>query len=100
VALMMNGARDGGVFVAGSPDLLHWSPPSRVLAGLGESVWRCGDPLPLAYPSLLDPASPGMNFERAGPSAWLFLTRFNRHDCKLGMDRDLIRLPVEIGSLR
>jgi len=96
VALMMNAARDGGVFAALSPDLLHWAAPVRLLPSLGESAWRCDDPPPLAYPSLLDPDSPGRNFEVAGASAWLFLTRFNSHACKLGMDRDLIRLHVDV----
>ena len=96
VALMMNAGRDGGVYSASSVDLLHWSAPVHILAGLGEGAWRCDDPPPLAYPSLLDPDSPGLNFEEVGASAWLFLTRFNSHACKLGMDRDLIRLHVDV----
>jgi hypothetical protein len=98
VALMLNAAHDGGVFAASSADLLHWSVPTRILVGLGEGAWHCDDPPPLAYPSLLDPDSPGRNFEFAGASTWLFLTRFNSHGCNLGMDRDLIRLHVEVSG--
>lgn len=96
IALMMNSGRDGGVFAATSSDLLHWSEPTRILPGQGERAWRCGEPPPLAYPSLLDPASDSANFETVGPTAMLFLTRFNPRDCRTGMDRDLIRIPVTL----
>lgn len=96
IALMMNSGRDGGVFAAASSDLLHWSEPARVLPGQGERAWRCGEPSPLAYPSLLDPASGSANFETVGTTAMLFLTRFNLRDCRTGMDRDLIRIPVTV----
>lgn len=97
IALMMNAGRDGGVFAATSRDLLRWSEPVRVLEGRGQSAWRCGEPPPLAYPSLLDPASGSANFETVGATAVLFLTRFNPRGCRIGMDRDLIRIPVTVG---
>ena len=86
-----------GVFAATSRDLLRWSEPVRVLEGRGERAWRCGEPPPLAYPSLLDPASGSPNFETVGGAAMLFLTRFNPRGCRTGMDRDLIRIPVMLG---
>jgi hypothetical protein len=98
IATMMNGAVDGGVFVATSRDLLRWSAPARVWAGTGESGWHCGGAAPIAYPSLLDPAAPGRNFETVGDTAMLFLTRWNPAGCKLGMDRDLIRLAVRFSA--
>lgn len=97
VALMMNSARDGGVFYATSPDLITWSDPARLLEASGESAWRPGGPAPLAYPSLLDPASPDRSFAIIGDSPALFLVRFNVNHGPPGMDRDLIRLPVRIG---
>ena len=96
IALMMNAGRGGGVFAATSSDLVRWSEPVQVLAAQGERAWRCGEPPPLAYPSLIDPASGSANFETVGATAMLFLTRFNPHGCRTSMDRDLIRVPVAI----
>lgn len=96
VAVMMDSARDGGVYFASSPDLLDWSAPVRLLAAGGAGHWSCGDLPPLAYPSLLDPASPSADFSTVGESAMLFLTRFNVAGCRLGMDRDLVRIPVRL----
>lgn len=94
IATMMNGA--AGVFVATSRDLLHWSDPALVWAGHGEGGWRCGAAPPVAYPSLLDPQSASADFATVGATAQLFLTIWRPDGCRLGMDRDLIRLPVRI----
>jgi hypothetical protein len=99
IAVMMNAARDGGVFVATSPDLLVWSDPVRLWPAVGSGGWMCGDAPPVAYPSLLDPNSPDRNFETVGGSAVLFLTRWNPAACRLGADRDLIRLPVRLTEM-
>jgi hypothetical protein len=96
IALMMNGAHDGGVFYATSPNLIDWSSPMKLMDGLGEGAYRCGDAPPIAYPSLIDPRSTDRNFMTVGKSAELFLTRFNITECRTSMDRDLIRLRVTI----
>jgi hypothetical protein len=96
IALMMNGARDGGVFYATSHDLIEWSAPAKLISGAGEKAFQCGDPEPLAYPSLLDANSPDQNFMTVGATAELFLTQFKVTGCKTSMDRDLIRIPVSI----
>ena len=96
MALMMNGGRDGGVFYATSPDLLRWSEPTKLLDGIGESAFKCGDLAPIAYPSLLDPTAPGRTFDSVAGAALLYLTKFNVSDCKTSMDRDLIQIPVSI----
>ncbi len=96
LATMLNGAANGGVFVATSRDLLAWSAPVLLWPAAGTAAWRCGDPPPVAYPSLLDPASPDRNFESVGATAMLFLTRWNPQGCRLGADRDLVRLPVSL----
>ena len=93
---MMNGARDGGVFYATSADLVTWSPPKKLMGGSGIGVYRCDDPAPLEYPSLLDPNSTDRNFMTVGATAQLFLTRFNVAGCKISMDRDLIRIPIAL----
>ncbi len=96
IALMMNAAHDGGVFYATSRNLVDWSEPARLMGGLGEGAYQCGDVAPVAYPSLLDAGSTDRNFMTVGSTAELFLTRFNVTGCKTSMDRDLIRIPIAI----
>ncbi len=105
VAVMLGDRRDpaggGGavrrfVYASASWDLLRWSQPTVVReVALPSSPGCTGEP-PLVFPSLLDPASPDRNFETVGATAMLFMTRFNPGKCPYGMDRDLIRLPVNI----
>ena len=96
IALMMNGAHDGGIYYATSRDMIVWSSPEKLMDGLGEGGFHCGDPMPIAYPSLIDPDSTDRNFMIVGPTVQLFLTRFNLTGCKTSMDRDLVRIPVAI----
>jgi hypothetical protein len=84
------------VYVAASPDLIHWSDKSKIMPITLPNEAKCGDPLPLAYPSLLDPQSSSRNFETVGDQALLFLTRFNLDHCHTSLDRDLIRYAVAI----
>jgi hypothetical protein len=103
VALMM-GVTEGaspqsGVFYSVSRDLIEWAEPRLLLGAPMPSRYACGDAAPLAYPSLLDPASPGRNFDAVSDRAELFVTRFNIDGCKIGMDRDLIRIPVGIRAI-
>jgi hypothetical protein len=96
IALMMNGGRGGGVFYATSPDLLRWSEPAKLADAIGHGSFKCGDAQPSAYPSMLDPKDAGRVFETVSEAAVLFLTRFNVSDCKISMDRDLVRMPISI----
>ena len=100
IALMQDAAPGGGVFYATSPDLLHWSTPLLLLPALGLSAWHCGDPDPIAYPSLLDPASPDRNFETVGSQALLFATRFEGNRCRPAEDRVLSRWTVTLEQPR
>lgn len=86
----------GGVFVATSPDLIHWSQAKLALPLTVAGQQGCGEAAAFNYPSLIDPTSPTRNFETTGDRAMLYMTRFNLDSCKLGMDRDLIRVPVRI----
>jgi hypothetical protein len=88
-----------GLFATTSPDLLHWSMPTLLWhAGL-LFKFDCADRDIVFYPTLLDPASPSRNFEEVGDRAALYLTRFNLDACRLGADRDLIRIPVELRQI-
>ncbi len=99
IALMMaGGGAAPGVYAATSADLLTWSAPQRVLAAVGPEGWRPGMPAPIAYPSLLDPASPSRNFETVGAHPMLFVTRSNPCGAVLCMDRDLVRFSVTISD--
>jgi hypothetical protein len=98
VATMQDGARNGGVWYATSADLLRWSMPARLMPATGLGAWQTGDPPPLAYPSVLDPAGTDANFQTVGAAPLMYATRFNGvtpgHP---GMDRDLIAIPLRIG---
>lgn len=96
VALMQDTSRAGGVFYATSRDLLHWSQPVRLLAAPGLRSWTCGDPDPIAYPSLIDPASTDRNFQTIGDTAYLFATRFDVENCRTTTHRTLIRWPIRL----
>lgn len=84
------------VFASGSWDLVHWSPPRLVMPVARFGAMACAAAAPLAYPSLLDPDSPSINFDIVGDTAQLFLTRFNLDGCRTSLDRDLVRIPVAL----
>lgn len=83
-----------GFFYAFSDDLIHWS--HRKLLTEITLPWTAEhwDDVMYLYPSLLDPASESRNFETTGKTAYLYYTRQNFGQGSL--DRDLIRVPVEI----
>ena len=96
MVLMQDTAPGGGVYYATSPDLLQWSAPALLLSAVSLSAWTCGGPDPIAYPSLLDPASADRNFETVGAGAVLFATRFDASGCHPGADRSLVRWTVQV----
>ncbi len=97
VALMQDTTPSGGVYYATSADLLHWSMPMLLLRASGPSGWRCGDPAPIAYPSLLDPTSPDRNFATVADQPQLFVTQFDVDGCRLA-NRRLVRRAVTVES--
>lgn len=96
IATMLDGSRDGGIYYAISPDLLHWSDPKKIMPAVGEKHWTCEKSPPISYPSLLDPESKSPNFETVGNQPFLFVTRFNVSNCRTSMNRDLLRIPLKI----
>ncbi|WP_245637020.1 hypothetical protein [Azospirillum thiophilum] len=91
-------SRDGvsGIWTTTSRDLLSWSKPDLLWAAPLLFRYGCGDAAAFDYPALLDPASQSRNFEDAGKTAYVYMTRLNLDKCKITWNRDLIRLPVEI----
>lgn len=98
IALMLNGARGGGVFYATSADLIRWSSPVMLMPGVGQAAFSCGDAAPVAYPSILDPDTDDANFSTVGDQAKLFFTRFAVSNCVTGLDRELLRIGVHIAT--
>ena len=84
-------AKSGGIFPlsgfysATSRDLLHWSDPRLVLAAptLFDDLCRTG-PSIVAYPALLDPASPSRNYDTIGDAPELFFARIAIDKCQTG----------------
>ena len=96
IALMQDTGPGGGVLYATSPDLIHWSGPALLLSAVGLRAWACGDPDPIAYPSLLDDSSVDANFQGMDDTAELFATRFDKRSCQAGARRTLVRWPVGV----
>jgi hypothetical protein len=84
-----------------SDDLIHWGEPIKFMEGELPGVSHvCGDPDPVRDGALLDPSSPGRNFEQVDQTANFYFTRFNYFydgggGCSLTLDRDLIKYPVQ-----
>jgi hypothetical protein len=84
-----------GVFGSTSSDLVHWGELQLLVQA---HVGFCSldpnkpgnlEPVPIAYPSIIDHADSTTNFERPGRTPYLYYTRFNG-----GLDRDLVRVPL------
>ncbi|MGZ4337920.1 MAG: hypothetical protein ACXVRA_11465 [Gaiellaceae bacterium] len=85
-----------GFYYTLSPDLINWTSPVRFYAGDWPGAWKCGDPDPIEYPSLIDPTSTSRNFDTSGSTAYLYYTDFHNKDCRQTLDRDLMRVAVTI----
>ena len=52
---LLVGQAVGGAYFSLSPDLLHWTAPKLFFAAQVTWNYQCGDPDPIAYPSVIDP---------------------------------------------
>lgn len=91
-----DGPARGVFFYATSKDLVNWSPITRLLEVELVGTFDCSDANPVAYPALIDPTSPSRTFQTIGHTAYLYYTQFNYVNCRMTLDRDLVRVPVEI----
>ncbi|HLF03509.1 MAG TPA: hypothetical protein VI547_16105, partial [Anaerolineales bacterium] len=90
----LDGREVWGVFYSFSQDLIHWTRRKLLLElSLPWTVRNPGSDVSHLYPSLLDPDSLSRNFETTDTTAYLYFTRNNFGQG--GLDRDLIRVPVE-----
>jgi hypothetical protein len=84
-----------GFYYSVSNDLITWSEPKLIKEATRFQSYKCGDPDPVLYGSVLDPASDSRNFETTGQRPYLYFARLHFHACNLTLDRDLLRLPIE-----
>jgi hypothetical protein len=94
---LLVGQGSDGAYYSLSRDLVHWAPPRLILRIPTTDKYDCPGEDPVAYFSLIDPSSTSRNFETSGRTAWIYYTVFHPDaNCGLGLDRDLLRLPVRI----
>ncbi|MCA6107134.1 hypothetical protein [Bradyrhizobium cenepequi] len=84
-----------GVYYSTSTDLIHWSSPRHLLK---VQPWSGGTGCGIfyEYPSLIDHDSTSRFFDSANGKLYLYLTRANWTDCSGGLNRDLVRVPLQI----
>jgi hypothetical protein len=87
-----------GVYFSLSSDMIHWSRRRLMMKATVIHTFRCGGGNPIAYPSLLDPRSDSRTFATTGRRPYLYFTRFNYEHCRQSLNRDLVRLPMEISK--
>ncbi len=87
-----------GLYYSTSDDLIHWTPRKLIMEIESRNTHECGEPDPVAYPSVLDPKSKSRNFETTGKRAYLYFTRYNYEACRETLDRDLVRAPIEFSK--
>ena len=93
-----DGSSGPGFYYFLSDDLINWSAATNVMEAELPWTWVCNDPSFVRDPSILDPASKSRNFDTTGQRPYLFFTRFNVVSCSHGLDRDLIRIPIEFSN--
>lgn len=87
---------DSAFFFSTSTDLVNWTDPKPFHKVELVFTHVCGEEDPKAYASFIDPSSPARNFDITGKTGWLYYTQFHYRDCHMTLDRDLMRIPVEI----
>ena len=87
-----------GFYYSLSDDLVDWSQRKLLRPGGLTFSYKCGDPDPILYPSLLDPATPSRNFETTGRRPYLYFTRFHYSGCRSTLNRDLVRVRLQFSK--
>jgi hypothetical protein len=93
--LLLGQGLDGAYFSL-SPDLINWTTPKLFFPAQSTWDYQCGDPDPIEYPSVIDPISTDRNFQTVGDTAYLYFTQFHYSGCQQTLDRDLVRVPIQI----
>jgi len=61
-------------------------------------TYQCGGANPIEYPSLIDPTSASRTFSTTGRQPYLYYTRLHYRDCRATLDRDLVRVPLQLSK--
>ena len=85
-----------GFYYAFSEDLITWTRRRPLMEVPLPSFATDPSAVSYAYPSVIDPDSPGFNFEFVDDEVYLFFTRFN--EGQGSNDRDLLRVRVQISE--
>lgn len=87
-----------GFYYATARDPLHWSAPHLLLASktLYSNLCGTGGSV-IAYPSLLDPAAKGRNFDNVGKDPFLYYAMIKVKNCATG-ERWLIRRRLVVST--
>lgn len=83
-----------GFSYALSDDLIHWTPMQLLMIADFSFTTDYQTPF-LAYPSLLDPDDPSLNFEVTGQRPYLYFSRFQSRSL---VDVDLLRVRVQFSK--
>jgi hypothetical protein len=86
----------GGAFFSLSRNLIDWTTPKLFYSAQITWNYQCGDPDPIAYPSLIDPVSTDRNFGTVGKTGYLYFTQFHYANCQQNLNRDLVRVPLDL----
>ena len=90
-----------GFYTTASRDLLRWDEPRLLLAGQTLYDDPCGSGgVLINYPSLIDRAARGRNFDDVGDEADLYFTRLKVEGCQVTSQRDLLRRRLNIKVIR
>lgn len=90
------GAKVTGIYFSTSRDLLHWTPRTLVAPASSKSSYVCGGPEPIAYPSVIDPASRSRTFATSASRPYLYFTRLHYSGCRLTPQRELVRVRLKV----
>lgn len=82
-----------GIYYSLSTDLLEWTPPVRFREANVPSCGGYEDEAWSVYASVIDHDDPGVNFENADDTFYLYFVNY-----QTGTDRDLVRVPVTIST--
>jgi len=88
-----------GFYYATSRDLLNWSEPRLLMATKSLYDDACGAGQLNSYPSILDPAAQGRNFDDTGNTAFLYWSSMRVDGCSHTGDRRLMRQNMVIELL-
>ena len=87
-----------GIYYSFSDDLLNWTDVTLLMEAEITYLQNCTPPDPIKEGSILDPNSPGRNFETVGQTGQLFYTLYHLSGCNGTLDRDLVRIPIEFSN--